>query len=127
MMALFFLEKSDCTTNLLGLKIVNLNLYFFGCHVTADKSSSSVPSEQTFLHRLLDRGATESSYTTNSSNGSVDKTGISIRNVSTFKSLKHLVQAIDCERVKNDGLAATLRNFLANNGKPRLLASYIYK
>lgn len=119
MMACFFLEKSDCTSNLLGFKIANLN---FLCHVTAEKSISSVPSEQTFLHRLLDRGATESSYTTNSSNGSVDKTGFSTRNASTFKCLKHLVQAIDCERVRNDDLAATLRNCLANNGKTGVLA-----
>ena len=119
----FFLEKSDCISNLSGFKIVNLILL---CHVTAEKSISSVPSEQAFLHRLLDRGATESSYTTNSSNGSVDKTGMSTRNASTYKSLKHLVQAIDCERVRNDDLAATLRNCLANNGKTGLLAFHLY-
>lgn len=95
-----------------------------GFHVpgsaSKEQNNSSVPPDQTFLQRLLDRGATESS-TTNGSNGSIES-GISSRKASTAKTMKYLVQSIDNERVRNEDLVSTFRNSLSSNGIIRSLA-----
>ncbi|KAG0625809.1 hypothetical protein M758_2G082000 [Ceratodon purpureus] len=95
-----------------------------GFHVSGsaskDQYNSSVPPGETFLQRLLDKGATESS-TTNGSNGSVES-GISSRKASTAKTMKYLVQSIDYERARNEDLVSTFRNSLSSNGITRSLA-----
>lgn len=89
-----------------------------GCFLLTDQYNSSVAPEETFLQRLLDKGATESS-TTNGSNGSVES-GISSRKASTAKTMKYLVQSIDYERARNEDLVSTFRNSLSSNGEESL-------
>lgn len=86
-----------------------------GCCLFTEQNNSSVPPEQTFMQRLVDRGATESS-TTNGSNGSIES-GISSRKASTAKTMKYLVQNIDYERARNEDLVSTVRNKLSSNGE----------
>lgn len=89
-------------------------MWFLCCNYT-ERINSSVPSEQMFLQRLLDRGATESS-TTNGNNGSIES-GLSSRKTSTAKAMKHIVQNIDSERARNEELVSTFRNGLSSNGE----------
>lgn len=89
-------------------------MWFLAYNFT-ERNDSSVPPEQTFLQRLLDRGATESS-TTNGNNGSIES-GLSSRKASTTKTMKYLVQNIDYERAQNEELVSTLRNGLSSNGE----------
>uniref|UniRef100_A0A7I4DYI2 E3 ubiquitin protein ligase n=1 Tax=Physcomitrium patens TaxID=3218 RepID=A0A7I4DYI2_PHYPA len=79
-----------------------------------DRNNSSVSSEQTFLQRFLDNGATGSS-TTNGSNDFV-KSGLCSQQTSTAEILKLLVQSIDYEQVRNEELLSTFLNGIASNG-----------
>lgn len=83
--------------------------------VLTERNNSTDSSEHTFLQRLLDRGATESS-TTNGSNGSVES-GLCSRKASTAKTIKCLVQSIDYERSRNEELVSSFRNGLDSNGE----------
>jgi E3 ubiquitin-protein ligase BRE1 len=79
----------------------------------ADRVNAAGPPEETFLRRLLDRGATET-RTIKESN-SVEM-GLASRKSSTVKTMKMLVQAIDIQRAKNEELAASLRGVLSADG-----------
>lgn len=93
------------------VEIVMASHYF----VLTGRNKSSESSEQTFLQRLLEKGATESS-TSNGSNGSVEA-GLCSRKASAAKTIKSLVQNIDCELSRNEELVTAVRNGLACNGK----------
>jgi E3 ubiquitin-protein ligase BRE1 len=81
--------------------------------LTNDRANAAGPPEETFLRRLLDRGATET-RTIKESN-SVEM-GLASRKSSTIKTMKMLVQAIDIQRAKNEELAASLRGLLSADG-----------
>lgn len=85
------------------------------CLALIDRNNSSVSSEQTFLQRFLDNGATGSS-TTNGSNDFV-KSGLCSQQTSTAEILKLLVQSIDYEQVRNEELLSTFLNGIASNGE----------
>ena len=65
----------------------------------------------------MERGATESSTTKETINGSAVETGLLLRKAATVKTLKCLVQAIDLQRVKNEELASSLRKGLPPDGE----------
>jgi E3 ubiquitin-protein ligase BRE1 len=83
-----------------------------GC---APERAPTPPPEHTFLHRLLETGATESS-TSADSISSVDA-ALAARKASTIKTLKALVQSIDVQRTKNEELANLLRERLSGDGR----------
>nr|XP_024399175.1 E3 ubiquitin-protein ligase BRE1-like 2 isoform X3 [Physcomitrium patens] len=82
--------------------------------VSKDRNDASVLPAQTFLQRLLDTGATESSII-NGSNGSIES-GHSSREATTYKTMKDIVQSIDYERARNEDLVSNFRNGIASNG-----------
>ena len=82
-----------------------------------ERSNTGVPPEETFLQRLLDTGATESSNTKECSNGSTVESGLATRKSATVKIMKSLVQAIDLQRSKNAELAASLRKSIPPDGE----------
>ncbi|KAH9554527.1 hypothetical protein CY35_08G068200 [Sphagnum magellanicum] len=86
--------------------------------LTNDRVNAAGPPEETFLRRLLDRGATET-RTIKESN-SVEM-GLASRKSSTIKTMKMLVQAIDIQRAKNEELAASLRGVLSADVAGQLL------
>ncbi|XP_024365297.1 E3 ubiquitin-protein ligase BRE1-like 2 isoform X3 [Physcomitrium patens] len=77
-----------------------------------DRDNASFRPEQTFLQRLLDRGATDNS-TINRSNGSVES-GLFSRKADIAMTVTYLVQSIDYERARNDELVSSLRNDIAS-------------
>ncbi|XP_073395926.1 E3 ubiquitin-protein ligase BRE1-like 2 [Physcomitrium patens] len=87
--------------------------------VSKDRNDASVLPAQTFLQRLLDTGATESSII-NGSNGSIES-GHSSREATTYKTMKDIVQSIDYERARNEDLVSNFRNGIASNGVNRSL------
>ncbi|KAG0630974.1 hypothetical protein M758_1G217700 [Ceratodon purpureus] len=78
-----------------------------------ERPVSTVPPEETFLQRLLEKGATESSNGEESSNGSALEAGLASRKAVTMKTMRCLLQAIDVQRAKNDEIAASLRNIVS--------------
>lgn len=82
-----------------------------------ERAGPAVPPEETFLQRLLEKGATESSNGEESSNVSTVEAGLVSRKAGTMKTLKCLLQAIDFQRSKNDELSASLRNIVSPHGK----------
>jgi E3 ubiquitin-protein ligase BRE1 len=82
-----------------------------------ERAGPAVPPEETFLQRLLEKGATESSNGEESSNGSAVEAGLTSRKAATMKTMKCLLQAIDVQRAKNDEIAASLRNIVSPHGK----------
>ena len=82
-----------------------------------ERACSAVPPEETFLQRLLEKGATESSNGEESSNGSTVEAGLASRKAATMKTMKCLLQAIDVQRAKNDDIAASLRTIVSPHGK----------
>lgn len=84
----------------------------------SERSNTAVPPDETFLQRLLERGATESSNGKECSNGSALETGLASRKTSTVKTMKIVLEAIDVQHAKNDDLASTLRNSLPPDGQP---------
>ncbi|KAG6544299.1 hypothetical protein Mapa_014302 [Marchantia paleacea] len=87
--------------------------------VSAKERVSTHPSEQTFLYRLLETGATESSTSAGDSN--FVEVSLASRKASTVKTLTYLVQAIDVQRAKTEELASSLRERLASDEAGRLL------
>ena len=85
--------------------------------VSTERAVSTVPPEETFLQRLLEKGATESSNGEESSNASAVESGLASRKAATMKTMKCLLQAIDVQRAKNDEIAASLRNTVSPQGK----------
>lgn len=83
----------------------------------SERTGPSVAPEETFLQRLLEKGATESSTGEEISNVSVVEAGLASRKAGTMKTLKCLLQAIDSQRSKNDDLSASLRNIVSPLGK----------
>ncbi|KAJ7565730.1 hypothetical protein O6H91_02G072500 [Diphasiastrum complanatum] len=84
-----------------------------------DRASITVPPEETFLQRLLESGATENST---SSNGNVQvDVALSNRKAATLKCMRHLIQAIDQQRAKNERLFDTLKATLQENEASELL------
>lgn len=83
----------------------------------SERSNTAVPPEETFLQRLLERGATESSNGKECSNGSALETGLASRKASTVKTMKIVLEAIDVQHARNDSLATTLRNSLPPDGQ----------
>ncbi|KAL2622082.1 hypothetical protein R1flu_002287 [Riccia fluitans] len=86
---------------------------------TARERVPAQPPEQTFLHRLLETGATESSTSTCDSK-SVEA-ALAARRASTVKTMTHLVQAMDVQRAKSEELASSLRERLSSDEAGRLL------
>lgn len=82
-----------------------------------ERAGPTVPPEETFLQRLLEKGATESSNGEESSHGSAVEAGLASRKAVTMKTVKCLLQAIDIQRLKNDEIAASLRNIVSPHGK----------
>lgn len=82
-----------------------------------ERTGSDVPPEETFLQRLLEKSATESSNSEEISNGSALEAGLASRKALTMKTLKCLLQAIDDQRAKNDDIAASLRKAVSPHGK----------
>jgi len=82
-----------------------------------ERTGSAVPPEETFLQRLLEKGATECSNGEEINNGSIVEAGLASRKALTMKTVKCLLQAIDVQRAKNDEIAASLRNVLSSHGK----------
>jgi hypothetical protein len=102
-----WIVQSTCLEILINCGINKLHL------LGADRANAAGPPEETFLRRLLDRGATET-RTIKESN-SVEM-GLASRKSSTIKTMKMLVQAIDIQRAKNEELAASLRGLLSADG-----------
>lgn len=84
---------------------------FSGC---AERVSTH-PPEKTFLQRLLETGATESSTSAGDSN--FVEVSLASRRASTVKTLTYLVQAIDVQRARAEELASSLRDRIADDGK----------
>lgn len=82
-----------------------------------ERTGSAVPPEETFLQRLLEKGATESSNSQDISNGSAVEAGLASRKALTMKTIKCLLQAIDVQRAKNDEIELSLRNIVSPHGK----------
>lgn len=82
-----------------------------------ERAGPAVPPEETFLQRLLEKGATESSNSEESSHVSAVESGLASRKAATMKTMKCLLQAIDLQRSKNDELADALRNISSPHGK----------
>jgi len=82
-----------------------------------ERTGAAVPPEETFLQRLLEKGATESSNSEEISNGSAEESRLASRKALTMKTMKCLLQAIDVQRAKNDEIAASLRNVVSPHGE----------
>ena len=91
--------------------------YPYAAIVFTERAGPAVPPEETFLQRLLEKGATESSNGDESSNGSAVEGGLAFRKAATMKTLKCLLQAIDFQRSKNDELSASLLNIVSPHGE----------
>nr|XP_024387250.1 E3 ubiquitin-protein ligase BRE1-like 2 isoform X2 [Physcomitrium patens] len=89
--------------------------------VANERKISAAPPEETFLQRLLETGATESSNNEESSNGSVVEAGLVSRKAKTMKTMKYLLQAIDLQRAKNDKLETSLRDIVHPHDAGQLL------
>ncbi|CAM6087903.1 unnamed protein product [Calypogeia fissa] len=87
--------------------------------VSSKERAPTHPPEHTFLHRLLETGATESS--TSADNSSSIDGALNVRKASTVKTMKFLVQAIDVQRSKNEELASLLRERLPSDEAGRHL------
>lgn len=83
----------------------------------ADRAGPAVPPEETFLQRLLDKGATESSNCEGSISLSAVEAGLASRKAATMKTMKYLLLAIETQRSKNDELAMSLQNIVSPHGK----------
>eukprot|EP01018_Ginkgo_biloba_P005014 Gb_28646 [translate_table: standard] len=102
----------------LGLLAVRANGYTNRTKILDDSrpskdSSASCPLEESFLCRLLETGATESSGA-NASTNHVEN-ALESRHASTMGMMKYLVEAIDAQRAKNEELSASLRGRLAED------------
>lgn len=75
-------------------------------------TSACISPEQTFLHRLLDTGATESS---SGSNGDAAADALQGWQAAILRSMEHLVRAIDSQRTKSKDLYKSLRNGLPSD------------
>lgn len=83
-------------------------------HSLKDGATACVSPEETFLQRLLETGATESS---SGSNGDVsDELALKSQQATALRSVEHLVRAIDCQRAKREELYQSLRNGLSSDG-----------
>lgn len=84
--------------------------------ITERAGPANLP-EDTFLQRLLEKGATESSNSEDSNHVSPVEAGLNSRKAATLKTMKCVLQAIDLQRSKNEELAAALRNIVSPHGK----------
>lgn len=84
---------------------------------TNETLASKELEKDAFLQRLLDKGATESSTTSNGS----DDGSLCSRKASTAQTIKFLVQSIDSERSRNDELLSAFRSGRGAKGKIRSL------
>ncbi|KAL3691986.1 hypothetical protein R1sor_005637 [Riccia sorocarpa] len=80
---------------------------------TAREKVPTQPPEQTFLHRLLETGATESS--TSACDSKSVEAALAFRRASTVKTMTNLVQAMDVQRSKTEDLASSLRERLSSD------------
>lgn len=104
-------EKSNISCS---AQAVSLSLS--GVVITERAGPANLP-EDTFLQRLLEKGATESSNSEESSLVSAVEAGLNCRKAATLKTMKCVLQAIDVQRSKNDELAVALRNIVSPHGK----------
>lgn len=86
-----------------------------------ERTCSAVPPEESFLQRLMERGATESS---NSEEMSNVESGLASRKAMTIRTMKNLLQAIDAQRGKNDEISAAIRNIVSPHGKYKFWLSW---
>ncbi|XP_024390952.1 E3 ubiquitin-protein ligase BRE1-like 2 [Physcomitrium patens] len=86
-----------------------------------DRAGPAVPPEETFLQRLLDKGATESSNCEGSISLSAVEAGLASRKAATMKTMKYLLLAIETQRSKNDELAMSLQNIVSPHEAGRIL------
>ncbi|KAG0581595.1 hypothetical protein KC19_4G263900 [Ceratodon purpureus] len=109
----FLAVRANATSN--GLRVLE------PLSANKERAGPAVPPEETFLQRLLEKGATESSNGEESSNVSAVEAGLASRKAATMKTLKCLLQAIDFQRSKNDELSASLRNIVSPHEAARVL------
>eukprot|EP00249_Psilotum_nudum_P020098 c27565_g1_i1 orf=1014-3680(-) len=83
-----------------------------------DNNISPVLPEETFLHRLLETGATESS---SGSNGHVKELTLQTKQAATTRTIEHLVQAIDTHRLRQEELFSSLKKELSTDKAGQLL------
>eukprot|EP01018_Ginkgo_biloba_P001761 Gb_15023 [translate_table: standard] len=101
---LLAIRAGGCTN---GVRVLDLS------QPLEDGSGASCPPEETFLCRLLETGATESSIKNVSAN--YVENALGTRHASTMKTMQYLVQAIDAQRAKNEELSSILRGRLTED------------